>query len=253
MSRLIAVLALVVVLAVPAAAAAQGTTIRAPLLAYQSDDQRLSLTVGAWLGRGKWLFTGPVDAQADNRLFALNARYRLTEPWALAFAYAGGSWNNITFNGEPAPATVSGNVSLASFDLRYRMGPGPVLADLIFGYQYYRARTEDSALTSSDEARAGGFRFGAEAWIPLSGPLSARVSLAFAPSMSVTETFISGETTTTRYNGSLTDLQLALRYDTERKLIAEAGYRAYRIDFRRPTDVLEHTLTGFFLQLIYRP
>lgn len=253
MSRLIAVLALVVVLGVPAAASAQGTTIRAPLLAYQSDDQRLSLTAGTWLGTGKWLFTGPVDARARNTLLVFEARYRLTEPWSLAFAYAGGNWNNITFNGEPAPATVSGRVSLASFDFRYRMGPGPVLADLIFGYQFYRARTEDSALTSSDEARAGGFRIGAEAWIPLRGPWSARASLAFAPSMGVTETFISGETTTTRYSGSLTDVQLALRYDTGRNLVAEAGYRTYRIDFRRPTDVLEHTFDGFFLHLIYRP
>lgn len=253
MSRLIAVFALVVVLAAPAAAAAQGTTIRAPLLAYQSADQRFSLTAGAWLGRGQWLFTGPVDARADNTLLVFDARYSLPGPWALAFAYAAGNWNNITFNGAPAPATVSGSVSLASIDLRYRMGPGPVLTDLILGYQFYRARTADSALTSSDEARAGGFRIGAEAWMPLRGPWSARASLAFAPSMAVTETFVSGGTTTTLYNGSLTDVQLALRYDTGRKLVAEAGYRAYRIDFRRPTDVLEHTLDGFFLHLIYRP
>jgi hypothetical protein len=256
MTRILAaVLGLALVLTVPASALAQSQTqtFNAPLLAYQSDDQRLSLSVGAWFGSGKWQFTGPVDARANNTLIMLDARIRLRGPWSLGLDYAGGAWNDITFNGSPAPATLSGSVSMFNADVRYRMGSNGVPIDLFAGWQIYRARTADSGLNTSDEARAGGLRVGLEAWVPIRGPWSARGMFAYAPSLGVTEDFVSmGTTTTTVYNGSLSDFQLAIRYDTGRHLAAEVGWRGMRIDFRRPTDTLEHTLDGVFLHVIWR-
>ncbi|MDR7484393.1 MAG: hypothetical protein QN187_03610 [Armatimonadota bacterium] len=253
MTRILAAtLVLTFVLVLPASARGQ-TRPDHSLLAYQAPDQRFTLSVGAWFGRGKWRFVGPVDVKADNTLLMLDARLRLRDRWWLAFDYAGGAWRNITFNDAPAPASVSGNVTISSVDVRYRVGPGPLMVDLLAGWQYYRARTEDSALATSDEARAGGPRLGAEAHIPLRGPWSARLFLAHAFAMNVTENFVSGgTTTTTTYGGTLTDAQFAIRYERSARLAGEAGWRFQRIDFRRPTDVLEHTLDGPFLHLIWR-
>jgi hypothetical protein len=246
-------LCLVVMLAVPVSAGAQSPAYTAPLLAYQAADRALEFSLGLWLGTGRWRFTGPVDVAADNNLLMFDIRYQVRPRWTLAFDYAGGAWQGITFNGAPAPPSVSGNVTIASLDLRYRWGAGRVPVDLILGWQYYRARTEDSVATTSDEARAGGLRLGTEAWFPLRGPWSLRGALAWAPSMGVTEVFTSGGTpTTTVYNGSLMDGQIALRYMPSPRFAAEAGYRNLRIDFRRPTDILEHTLDGFFIHFLYR-
>lgn len=247
-------LCLVMLLAVPGTAAAQSPVYNAPLLAYQSPDRILELSVGLWVGSGRWRFVGPVDVAATNSLLMLDFRYQIKPGWTLAFDYAGGAWQGITFNGDPAPPTVSGNVTISNLDLRYRWGSGQFPVDLILGWQYYRARTEDSVAVTSDEARAGGLRFGAETWLPLRGPWSVRAIVAYAPSMRVTETFTSGGVpTVTTYNGSLLDGQIAFRYTSSPQLVAEAGYRSQRIDFRRPTDILEHTLQGFFVHLVYRP
>lgn len=255
MRRFAAVLlCLVVMLAVPVPAGAQSPVYNAPLLAYQSPDRKVELSVGMWFGSGRWRFVGPVDVAATNNLLLFDLRYQINPVWALVFDYAGGAWQGITFNGVPAPATVSGNVTISSLDLRYRFGGGQMPVDLILGWQYYRARTEDSGAVTSDEARAGGFRIGAEALLPLRGPWSVRTALTLAPSLGVTEVFTSGGVpTTTIYNGSLLDGQIALRYTSSPQFVAEAGYRSQRIDFRRPTDILEHTLQGFFVHFVYRP
>ncbi len=255
MSRFaVALLGLALVLAAPHAAAAQTAPIGAPLmLTYQTPNRVLYFSAGYWAGKGKWRFTGPVDVAADNGLLVLDIRYDLPGPWSLAFDYAGGGWQNITFNGAPAAPTISGSVTMANIDLRYRLGSGRAVVDAILGWQYYRARTEDSAAVTSDEARAGGFRIGTMVWVPLRDRWSARALVAYAPAMSVTENFTSSTTTTvTAYNGSFTDAQVALIYSAGPRLSAEAGWRSQRIDFRRPTDVLEHTLDGWFVHLIYR-
>lgn len=255
MRRFAAVLfCLVVMLAVAVPAGAQSPVYTAPLLAYQSPDRKVELSVGMWFGSGRWRFVGPVDVAATNNLLLLDLRYQINPVWALVFDYAGGAWQGITFNGAPAPPTVSGNVTISSLDLRYRFAGARMPLDLILGWQYYRARTEDSGLVTSDEARAGGFRIGAEAHLPLRGPWSARAGLTWAPSLGVTEVYTAGGVpTTTVYNGSLVDGQVAIRYTSSPRFAAEVGYRALRIDFRRPTDVLEHTLDGFFVHFVYRP
>jgi hypothetical protein len=247
-------LCLVIVFAVPVTAGAQTPGYNAPLLAYQSPDRMFELSIGMWVGSGRWRFVGPVDVAATNALLLLDFRYQIRPGWTLAFDYAGGAWQGITFNGDPAPPTVSGNVTISSLDLRYRWGSGQLPVDLILGWQYYRARTDDSVAVTSDEARAGGLRFGAETVLPLRGPWSVRAMLAFAPALRVTEVFTAGGVpTTTTYNGSLLDGQIAFRYTSSPRFVAEAGYRSQRIDFRRPTDILEHTLQGLFVHFVYTP
>lgn len=247
-------LCLAVLLAVPVTAGAQTPVYNAPLLAYQTPHRAVELSVGMWVGSGRWRFTGPVDVAADNSLLVLDVRVPMQAGWTLAFDYAGGAWRGITFNGAPAPASVSGNVTIASLDLQYRYTSAQIPLVLFLGWQYYRARTEDSAGPTSDEARAGGLRLGAETLVPLRGPWSVRGVIAYAPSMGVRETFISGGTPTeTTYTGSLVDGQVALRYASSPRFAAEAGFRGQRIDFRRPADILEHTLQGWFLHLVYRP
>ncbi len=269
MNRLVpALLALVIALAVPAAASAQTTPasvpplvyapttrVGMPLLSYQSPNGKVDLSVGWWFGRGQWMFTGPVEARAGSNLIMIDIRYVLSGPWVLAFDYAYGSWYDITFNGAPAPPSLSGSVSMGNVDLRYRLGSGTTAKiEAILGYQFYRPREDDSATASSDEARAGGFRVGFEAMVPLRGPWGVRAMAVLAP-VGVTETFISGAgavPTITSYTGTFTDASVAVSYTANPTWTGEVGYRAQRANFRRPADTLEHTLEGWFLHFVYR-
>ena len=76
-------LCLVVMLAVPVTAGAQSPVYNAPLIAYQSPDRTLELSIGMWVGSGRWRFVGPVEVAATSALLLLDLRYQIKPGWML--------------------------------------------------------------------------------------------------------------------------------------------------------------------------
>ncbi len=226
--------------ACPGSGYAQGAAETAP-------GPRLRLSVGHWLGTGRWTFGGPTEAKADNGLWVVELRYRFAERAVLSLDYSWGSWRGIVFNGTPAPPTVGGDVRVWGVNVGTDVGSERLPVELLVGWQGYRAKAWDSAMPITDVAEAGGIRLGLGAELRLGGPWTLRAALAVAPMLSVTETVTNGSSSVAQYPGTMWDGRVAVTYRASPTVHMEVGWRGQRLELRRPADVVEHTLEGVYV------